>query len=566
MAVSFLLLATLAASPQPAQDAVVIGRVVEAASGRPVPGAILTLNGSATGPAPLAPRVMTNGDGAFAIRGLRAGTLFLNVTKGGYVEATPGQRRPGGSGQPLQVADRQRITNVVIRMWKTAAIAGTVVDEAGEPVVGVRVQAFGRTFIAGRPRAAGGQPVTTDDRGAYRLATLLPGDYYVAVLPGEASLPAGSVDRHAADPAAMLTYSTTFFPAAPTASEAAAITVAAGEERLGADIQLRPVRALRVSGTVSGPAALAGQLPIRLARVGTSEIIPALDSAATVTRADGTFTFPAIAAGTYTLTIVQAPREPAARPDATAAVVRAGPVAVRTSAAPAVVSPVPASIPPDATLCAQTTVIVGETNVDDVPLVLRAGVRVRGRIAFDGSGDRPEDVAVANMRVVLDPADGATLPDGLSFVSGRVDENGRFTTYGVPPGRYYVRVSPLQHWSFQGAMYGGRNLADEPIDLESTDINDVVLAFTDRASSLAGIARTGQAADGTAVVLAFPVEAEAWLSTGLAPRRMRTARAASDGAYLFPTLPPGAYYVAAVREDTLSDWTDPAFLESLSRS
>jgi hypothetical protein len=47
---------------------------------------------------------------------------------------------------------------------------------------------------------------------------------------------------------------------------------------------------------------------------------------------------------------------------------------------------------------------------------------------------------------------------------------------------------------------------------------------------------------------------------------MRTARAAADGSYIFPALPPGAYYVAAVQEDTVDEWQDPAFLESLSRS
>src|SRR5262249_46119576 len=149
-----------------------------------------------------------------------------------------------------------------------------------------------------------------------------------------------SVDKRAAGTAVMFSYPTTFFPASQTAAQATAITVGAGEELLGADIPLQPVRALRVSGIVSAPAGLAGQLPVRLAHVGTGEIISGLDSAATLTRADGTFSFPAVTAGTYTMRIVQPPREPVAPPDGTAAVVRAGPVAVRTSAAPAVVSPV----------------------------------------------------------------------------------------------------------------------------------------------------------------------------------------------------------------------------------
>src|SRR5262249_57041208 len=108
---------------------------------------------------------------------------------------------------------------------------------------------------------------------------------------------------------------------------------------------------------------------------------------------------------------------------------------------------------------------------------------------------------------------------------------------------------------FRGGLLGRRDVDDEPIDLDSTDIADVVLRFTDRPSSLTGTTRAGRAADGTAVVLAFPVDADAWRSTGLAPRRLRTARAAPDGGYQFAALAPGAYYVVAVQEDTIDEST-----------
>jgi hypothetical protein len=560
-----LLMILGASAQQPAADgAVVIGRVVDAASGRPIPGAILTLNGSAAAtpraPAPpssrMPPRVMTNGTGQFAIRGLRAGTLFLNVTKGGYVDATLGQRRPGGSTQPLQIGENQRITGVEIRMWKTAAIAGTVVDEAGEPVVGVRVHAFRRTLIAGRMRAAPTVFSTTDDRGAYRLATLTPGDYHVAVVSPQA----------APSPSGALIYPTTFYPAAPTAEQAGAIGVKAGEERLGIDVQLQPVRAVRVSGVLVAPLELVGRVPVRLARVGTEDIIAGLDAASTQTNGDGTFTFPSVPAGTYTVSVVRVPREPAAAPDTTAAVARAGVVAVTTSATPVAGPSAPAPVPADATLCARTTLAVGNADVIDVSLVLRPGARVSGRVAFDGSGERPDEAALANTRIALDPVDGSALPDGLGVVSGRIDANGGFTTFGLPSGKYYVRVSGLSDWYLKSAFHEGHDLADEPIALDTTDVSDVVLTFTDRPSSLVGTVRTGSSTDGTAVVLAFPVDSTAWLSTGLAPRRMRTARASKDGSYIFPALAPGAYYVAAVQEDTIGEWQDPMFLESLSRS
>src|SRR5947209_9710707 len=69
--------------------AVVLGRVVDAGTGRPIAGAIVTLFGSAAAPRSVrglpstaAPRVMTNAAGQFVERGLRRGTLFFVVTKG----------------------------------------------------------------------------------------------------------------------------------------------------------------------------------------------------------------------------------------------------------------------------------------------------------------------------------------------------------------------------------------------------------------------------------------------------------------------------------------------------
>jgi hypothetical protein len=46
---------------------------------------------------------------------------------------------------------------------------------------------------------------------------------------------------------------------------------------------------------------------------------------------------------------------------------------------------------------------------------------------------------------------------------------------------------------------------------------------------------------------------------------MRTARARPSGEYAVTALPPGDYYVVAVKEDAIGDWQDPALLQALSR-
>jgi len=104
--------------------------------------------------------------------------------------------------------------------------------------------------------------------------------------------------------------------------------------------------------------------------------------------------------------------------------------------------------------------------------------------------------------------------------------------------------------------------------MASADVSGVIITLTDKPSTLGGTLRTRGAADPAAIALAFPVEEEAWSSAGPSPRRMRIARADANGTYIFPNLPPGDYFVTAVRDDDLSDlsdWFEPRLLRALSR-
>jgi len=171
------------------------------------------------------------------------------------------------------------------------------------------------------------------------------------------------------------------------------------------------------------------------------------------------------------------------------------------------------------------------------------------------------------MRIMLDPSDGSHPPDAtLAAQTGHPDEDGEFKTYGVPPGRYVVRVTLAPAgWFLKSALYQNRDIADLPLDLESKDATGVVLTFTDRPAGLSGTVRGPDGPDPTAVVLVYPVDSAAWSSSGALSRRMRTARAAKDGSYSLQALPGGEYYVVAVQEDAIGDWQDPALLRALSR-
>jgi hypothetical protein len=229
--------------------------------------------------------------------------------------------------------------------------------------------------------------------------------------------------------------------------------------------------------------------------------------------------------------------------------------------------PGPAAIPSDATLCALVPISVGPHAIDNLVIPLVAGPRVTGRVEFDGTIDRPSGATLAGMRIFLDPADGSRQPDRtLALQTGHPDENGEFATYGVPPGRYVVGVGgPPAGWLLKSVMYQGRDVSDAAIELGTKDATGVVITYTDRPSTIAGVVTERRGPDPDAVVLVYPIDQESWSLSGSVPRRMLTARARPSGEYAVTALPPGDYYVVAVKEDAIGDWQDPALLRALSR-
>ena len=619
--VVFVLLLAVAL-PQEAGDerrAAVSGRVVDAVTGQPIAGVVVTPAGSAVvldEASPLPPRALTNGQGAFVLRGLRKGTVYFTAAKNGYADATYRQRRPGGSGQGIPLAAGQHARDVEIRMWRHAAITGTVVDEAGEPAVGVRVESYAQYFVAGRKRLNPGATGVTDDRGVYRIANLMPGGYAVAVRARQNSIPdsvmdvffspsggAGDEERFRVGrelnalgspivpkgseyafgaagqtvtlppgtlvplqtPQGLLVYTTVFYPAASRLADAGLVTLRPGEERGSIDLQLRPERTFRVSGIVAAATGPVPHLGVRLLAAGAEDAVAGIDAATTLTDGSGAFTFAAVPAGQYVLTALRPPREPFDRSEGIS-VTPGGDVtmssAVRTTAGPTAAMPISA----DTTIYARMPISVGEMDVTGVVVPLAAAPRIRGRVEFEGTSDKPQPATVARIRINLDPADGSRLPDAaLAAEAGHPSEDGSFRTAGVPPGRYVLRINPPAGWFVKGAFLRGLDLAEVPFDLGEKDLAGVTITFTDRPSALIGTVRRGTEPDQDAIVIAFPTDSSAWRGRGAFPRRMRNSRPRSDGTYVMEGIVPGEYFVAAIHEDECPDWQDPALLEALSR-
>jgi Carboxypeptidase regulatory-like domain len=583
----------------PSRTGLIVGQVVDATTSKPVPDAIVTVTtpfASINLPTTPRGRVMTDAQGMFFFADLpatptdvkQASGYAINASKPGYVDSFYGKRRPAGGLVYFDLAEGERRNDAKILMWKYATISGTVLDENGEPVVGVTVRALNRSSTNGGARTVGvpagsGMPGTTDDRGVYRISTLVPGDYVVVVPSTQATFPASALasvfngsgrqspllnemsaasleltplgmarnqqigdvvlmtlNRTAIPPAptgsgSVSVYQTMFHPSALAASEASTIALAAGEDRTGVDFQLRPVRAVRVSGNLTGPNGPVGSTAVRLVPASVVDFTSesGFETVTGLADAAGVFTLLGVPPGQYVLRVNKRPT-------------------------PTGSDMLPSGVDPSV-VWASEAVTVGDTDVRDLAVTVRSLLPVSGRFQFEGSQPAPAMKELGGLIVRL-PAAGS----GAVSTSTQIDANGSWAI-GVPGGRYSLRLQPPAGWYVKSVVLGGRDISDEPLDIRAADMPTMVITCTDVAAQLSGVTRTAQGApDPTATVVVFPIDRGLW--SGLGPlMRLRAARATRTGAYTLTDLPPGEYYVAAMDDARAENWQDPKSLDALSR-
>lgn len=585
-------------TPMEVGTGLILGRVIDPRDQSPVGGAIVTLSLSGFAPQ----RVQATSDGRFVFRALPKGNFSITTMRPGFADGAAGRLRPGGAPQTVTLNADQRIGNVEIPMWRLSTVSGVVVDEHNDPMPGLLVRTLRREFVSGRRRLVQGPSDTTDDRGQYRISGLTPGDYLVVVpitqnaqSPGGlpiAGIPPGggggtmmvtavAVRESAGGPpppiamsfgpgnspvagtddsGAPLVYQTEFHSAALAASRATALTIEAGEDRTAIDFKLIPVRALSVSGVVTGPEGPTANVQIQMLPADAEDLVSPFEVATTTTDATGAFTFPNVPAGSY---VLRAQRATPGQMTFTQSdgsrttVIRQG-VELRMGAAP---------LPETPTLWAEMPISLGTRNLDGVTIALREGLKVSGSVAFIGAATAPTAEQRSNINITLEAADGRTQLL-MGSARGRVGEDGSFTTMSVPAGKYVLRVAGApQGWTLRDATFAGRDITSVAVDLRDEDASGVAVTFTDRPSEVNGTVRNSSGnPDPRAGILLFPTDSAWWVDTGSQPRRLRSARAGQDGTFRFQGLPAGDYYLLAVDDAQMASWQDPARLAEFARA
>jgi protocatechuate 3,4-dioxygenase beta subunit len=577
--------------PKMAGTNIVFGSVVADATGRPVKGAAVTVIVFSTA-ATFARSVTTDRQGRFIIGGLEAAQVRVSASAPGFLSTSVGKNGPEDTiGTYIPLQDGQPVGPITLRLVKGGVITGAIADGAGEPMGGILVQSFRRSFANSVRQFTASGTGHTDDRGVYRIAGLVPGTYVVGVVPRVVVADSASLERVAgsgststemmaamagvsmgaeenaataefvgltslvnggADSTQILSsgspapiigpngalrgYAPTFFPGT-SPSAAQAIRVGSAEEKI-ADFQLTDVPLGAIAGRIVGPDGTPPpQTALSLVHQG-DESVQIGDSLTALAGASGQFSFDDVPVGAYR-------------------------IEARSRAPTSSIAPGTAS----GTLWASMPVTLDEKPHPPVVVVLHEGVRVSGAVRFDGAAMPPSGATLTQWSVVLTGADPAPALERLTMGLARaaLDDSGHFA-FGAAlmPGDYQVQVgSPIMPgpWSFASIAAGGAESVDGIVRISGDDIEHATITMTDRQTMVSG---TVMDADGKPVtdvtVIALPSNPQLWTPN---TRRIVSARPLIDGRYEIKALPPGDYALAVLRTVERGQWFDPEFLTEL---
>ena len=525
--------------------------ITDDAEGKPLRRARVFLNNP---DAEIARTTISDDAGRFAFAELPTGRYTLGAAKDGYVTTNFGAGRPGGPGAPVVLTGDGSRSDITLRLLRGAVITGTLLDPDGQPIPGVSMRALRYGYAVNGERRLTAVTTTmaghiTDDRGAYRIYGLPPGDYTIAApaipqlstgdeilmmtesevqralnevrqssrqspVASETTGVAGGDERRAVG------YATVFYPGTPVSSQSVMIPLASAEERTGIDFQLQYVPMSTIRGSVTWPSNMPPSVTVHL--IATDDVILSdtnSESRITSVQAKGEFSFANVPPGSYTV------------------IARAQSSSIYWATAEVIVD--------------------GQTQ-PDVALSMQPGMALSGHVAFDGQ-------AVPNysrIQLSLVPLlAGAQV--SLATPPARVDKSGRFSITGITAGKYWLQatIDGSSGWMVRTLAVNGRDVLDTPLDIRQS-IDGVVLTFSDRVAELSGTVHdaTGRLSVGDTVIL-FPADRTLWTPKS---RRIRAEQSSTDGSFQFRVLPAGEYFLAASSDVDDYAWYDPVVLDRLA--
>ena len=219
------------------------GRVVDAQGGTPLARCVVEIVDVKHGFG--ARTVLTGEDGRFLFEGVSPSKYRLSASKHGFV--TQSYEQHDEFSTAIAVGPGLVSEDLLFNLTPGAILAGTVADESGEPVRQAQVKLF-RDQDADGIRSTRQQATTyTDDRGAFEIADIAPGAYFLSVWarPWYARHERGIAGSTPDDTALDVAYPTLYYPDVTDADAATPIPVKGGE-RLQTDFNFHAEHAMHL--------------------------------------------------------------------------------------------------------------------------------------------------------------------------------------------------------------------------------------------------------------------------------------------------------------------------------
>jgi Carboxypeptidase regulatory-like domain/Polysaccharide lyase family 4, domain II len=390
------------------------GSVVNDVTGEPVRRAAVGLQCQAAQNGGMhAQSATSDGGGHFEFSNLTAGKCTVWAERRGFVRQTSPQDVGPNAGE------------AVLRLTPYGVLTGKVVDENGDPMIGVNIQILQSAITMGRRMVHPANSSSTNDLGEYRLGQIMPGRYYAS-----ASVSAGPVRSFsgprppAFDPnEENTTYGRMYYAGAADFSSATPLEIAAGGEAR-ADFRLQPARGFSIHGRITNmPEGFFNGTAMLNSRAAADSFSGATRSVQ-VTPGTGEFTVRDVTPGRYTI-VVRAAQGPEH-------------------------------------LIGYQDVTVSQSNVEDVAVTLSKGAEIAGTVRIE----EKEGVAGLDSErigIVLRTAELALNPQP----SARLRPDKTFTIPQVTPGEYLLQVAVQDPYYVKSAVMGGVDAVASPISITS---------------------------------------------------------------------------------------------------
>ena len=399
----------------------------------------------------------TDDQGHFRFENIEPGSYYLTVSRNGYVNAQYGQKKAGSPGAVLTLAAGQQMTDLLFKLSRTAAIAGHVFDEDGEPLAGAQVSVFRTSRRDGKLQWSGQQPSSTNDLGEFRVYDLAPGRYYVSASyrTAENAVFRSRLTKHKN----LDGYLPTYYPNATDPAKAQTIWVHAGDEIRSIDFLLRRAHLATVAGKVVAPVWSSAE-PSRYVSIYPRETgsMPVQDMEAAYDKKDGTFQIRGVPPGSYYIMASFRERDSSNW------------------------------------LHARREIDVGNVDIEGLTLSVLPGVDIPGRLTWEGVPPHElEDVFA-----YLEPVEDSEGPGNGQMVKA----DGTFVLKGVPEGVYrpLVHVRNRNASCFlKSAHYGGVAIPDGGLTVHSGSGAFLELVMSSRIAQVNGRVLTVDALPAVAV-------------------------------------------------------------------